>query len=317
MTPGSGWVPDDKFLDRVKRSYCVASAKFRRSRWSQWFHIERLQQDVHSALMSESNDALRAIFSNPGASNLFFGVDNLCKHVSADDAGAGVYERDCLLQVAAAVGLKTDNPETALDGLDRRLGARIEFINPFRGEVGVETSRGVATYRAIQALYQAMRIRDRTPQDAQKVLEIGAGLGRTALYSFKSGLKEYTTIDLPMGVVSQACFLGAVLGPDRIWMTGDETDARDRIRLLSCTDLPSLRENFDLAFNADSIVEMGPLQALRYGAFIRRHAREFLSINHTDARIKVWQIALLSFPNRKKTRRDYPIRAGYFEELFV
>ena len=76
------------------------------------------------------------------------------------------------------------DPEVILRDLDTAFGFAIHFPNPYPDEVGLKTSRGVASYRAVQGLYQAYRVaelvRDRP---AARVVEIGGGLGRTAFYA--------------------------------------------------------------------------------------------------------------------------------------
>ena len=150
----------------------------------------------------------------------------------------------------AVAGSEEHDTEAALTALDTRLRQRIEFPTPIKGEFGFSTSRGLASYRAIQAIYQAWRVLELTKDIKQPaILEIGPGLGRTAFYCHQAGLTNFTTIDLPLGVVAQAFFLGNALGPDRIWLLGDDPEqAAGRIRLLPAGH-PLGR--FDLVVNVD------------------------------------------------------------------
>jgi hypothetical protein len=71
--------------------------------------------------------------------------------------------------------------------------------NPFPSELGLQSRRGVIGFRAIQALYQAWRIAQIAGGKPDfKVMEIGAGLGRTAYFATLFGLKRYTIIDVPL-----------------------------------------------------------------------------------------------------------------------
>jgi hypothetical protein len=135
--------------------------------------------------------------------------------------------------------------------LSAALGFDIQFPNPFVGEVGIETSSGVASYRAIQALYQSHRLRQEMQGiKRQRVIEIGPGMGRTAFYARAAGITDYTTVDLPLGVVSQACFLGAVLGSEGVWLIGDPPGlASGRIRLLPNVPKYFENERFGVALN--------------------------------------------------------------------
>ena len=111
--------------------------------------------------------------------------------------------------------------ETMMLQLDQAVGFRIDFPNPFPDEIGLVTSRGIASRRAVQALYQAARIASLIKENAARIAEIGAGPGRTAYYATKFGITDYTIIDLPMSNVAQANFLGRTLGPDMISLFGE------------------------------------------------------------------------------------------------
>ena len=106
--------------------------------------------------------------------------------------------------------------------------------NPFESENGLDSSRGVISYRVPQALYQAWRIKKLLKGiQNPKVLEIGAGLGRTAFYANELGIKDYTIVDLPITTVAQAYFLGRTLGEKNICLGGEYFDGeQDRLRLL-------------------------------------------------------------------------------------
>jgi hypothetical protein len=141
-----------------------------------------------------------------------------------------------LLLLAEAVGArrlwnpedpKSTSPlpqvEDLLGLIDRSLGLHTAFPNPFPGEVGLATSRGTISYRAVQALYQAWRIFASLNMDREaRVVEIGAGLGRTAFYARQFGLRNYTIVDLPMSSVAQAYFLGRTLGDDAVRLFEEE-----------------------------------------------------------------------------------------------
>ncbi|MEL2319325.1 hypothetical protein AAER40_27275, partial [Klebsiella pneumoniae] len=171
--------------------------------------------------------AVANLLRNPAASMLFYGFDS----IQAQDAPKNEeafwvawnhrLTYDSLLQLARAVGVRrVENPETNIDfddapevedlltQLDSALGFKIDFPNLFAGEVGLQTSRGVCNYRASQSLYQAWRIVSlvggKTPP---RVMEIGAGLGRTAYYATRMGIADYTIIDIPLTGVSRGSYL--------------------------------------------------------------------------------------------------------------
>lgn len=205
--------------------------------------------------------------------------------------------------------------EEALRDADRLLHQTILFPTLFHGALGLRTTRGVASFPAIQAIYQAWRTQSLLADCEEKsVIEIGPGMGRTAYYAYCAGLTNYTTVDLPMGIVAQACFLGAALGPEKIWMLGDdERLAEGRIKLLSAGHRPD--KTYGLALNADSITEMPLRAALDYMNWIHKHARFFLSINHDGNLFTVTQISTKWFELAEQ--RAYPMAERYMEEIYI
>jgi hypothetical protein len=322
MTPGTGWQPSDEFLDRVKRAYRLSVEGWQGVGHSFWGGIYERQKPVHDALLDPGNDKLRAIFKRPGATDLFYGVDNLFADYIAlvsnigNPAAKQGATQECetlIADLADATGMSAPGEFSELDAT---LHQRIEFNNPFPDEFGAVTPRGVASYRALQAIYQTSRIISLLPRGGS-VVEIGPGAGRTALFSFRTGMIEYTTIDLPMGMVAQACFLGATAGPDALWLPGDSEDLRSgRIAILAGSQtLPDRR--FDLAVNVDSLTEMSIASAFRYARWMPGHADRFLSINHSQNQFTASEICRRSFNATGVTRQPYPLRAGYTEEVFV
>ena len=69
---------DDDFLDRVRRSYRLGIVLGERAGYI-WQLIDERRADVHAALMSATNDGLRRVFANPATTDLFYGIDELCR----------------------------------------------------------------------------------------------------------------------------------------------------------------------------------------------------------------------------------------------
>lgn len=306
---------DSEFLRRVKRAYVLA-LKGRPPAGEIWAPIDARRMDVHAALLASTDTELRKIFADPISTDLFYGVDNLCRSVNGsrnEYVRPGlICDESPLFSHLAAVLHTDDDCEGVLGTLDKALCQHVEFPAPFRGELGHSTSRGLASYRAIQALWQTWRL-FQLVGPKQSIVEIGPGMGRTAYYAYRGGLTDYTTVDLPLGVVAQACFLGAVLGPGKIWMEGDEGSTDGRIKLFSTKP----KRQFDIALNVDSLTEMPPSVAADYAGWISRRARMFLSINHELNLFNVADIGRTVLAAKHKSRVAYPMRDGYFEELFL
>jgi hypothetical protein len=332
----------DEFLGRVQRSYLLSIDQHAISADSMWTQFAAHNRLVHDALLADDRETLRRIFGDPGSSDLFIGVDNLALTLAAGiSQGAASlidHTRQCVLLLAEAIGIRRWLPagsehqknyyplgyelspsiDTVLDELSAALGFDIQFPNPFVGEVGIGTSRGVASYRAIQALYQCHRLRQEMQGiKRQRVIEIGPGMGRTAFYARAAGITDYTTVDLPLGVVSQACFLGAVLGSEGIWMIGDPPSlASGRIRLLPNDQKYFENERFGVALNVDSMTEMGAESSAKYALWLATHADLFLSINHEANDPVIADLARRFFPQAATRRYPYWMRFGYIEEIF-
>jgi hypothetical protein len=312
------------FLDRVRAAYTLAINARTGDIGKIWCAIGNRQADIHAALMKSTNDDLRRIFTDPITTDLYFGVDSLTRTDNGQKLGdaqfalrSSSYRREDLISLARATetvpadeSVAFDN-EVAFGRLDQVLVQRVQFPSPFLGDIGFQTSRGVATLRAIQALYQTWLLLGLSKSSSTTVIEIGPGIGRTAYYSFIAGITD--TVDLPMGIVGQACFLGATLGPDKIWFEGEkEAEAPGRIKLLSlCPD-----RMFDVAFNADSLTEMPLAVARGYASWINSHAGIFLSINRRQQEFIVGDIAKLEFATSFKSHRACPLRPDYTEEIF-
>ena len=305
----------DSFLDRVRRGYKHALAVADDHHGRLWREIDQRRAPIHAALLADGNDDLRRIFANPDASELFNGIDYLRRNILETTPDPALF--------IAGSTLGNKSLKEHLEAAARRAFAQLPkslqdapppFPNPFPNEIGLQTSTGLASYRAIQAVYAASLLQSAlSGRENRSIIEIGPGMGRTAYYARHLGMTDYTTVDLPLGIVAQACFLGAVLGPEKLWMPGDEVPAEGRIRLLVAGQKPD--KVYGVAFNADSMTEMSLPAAMDYMAWLRRHSERFVSINRSDNLFTVGDVARKWF--RTANRRPYPIEVGYTEEIFV
>lgn len=256
---------DDRFLERVKRCYCSAITEPRRARRG-WKKINARRSDIHAALIVPDNAALRNIFANPTTTDLYYGMDDLCRSMS------GPIDSTKFIEVA------------------------------------------LASLRGRLAAYEAQRVLDILGATVlPSVIEIGPGMGRVAYLMFRAGVTDYATVDLPLGIAGQACFLGRALGPDKLWFEGeDATSAKGRIKLFF--SLPISRR-WEVAVNVDSMAEMPIGEAFSYARWLSPHVNMFFSINQKDA-VQVSQIMTFAGTGECQLRRPCPAWAGYSEELY-
>lgn len=286
-----------------------------------------LKQAEHEALLSgKAGPMLR----DPANSRLFYGFDSLTRLPPSDtvpvDQLSATITYDALLQLCAAVGVRRtfypearvfprpSETEALLEALDRVFAFQVTFPNPFPGEIGLATSRGVATYRSIQALYQAWRVAGllagiRNP----RVLEIGPGLGRTAFYAFRLGIRDYTLIDIPLSAAAQGYFLGRVLGEDAVRLYGEPNGPP--VTVAPPNFFLDGHEQYDLVLNVDSLTEMPREAAEGYWTKIQTCTPTFLSINHEYNRLTFRTLYTASGHAPKAGRVPYWLRRGYVEEL--
>lgn len=287
---------------------------------------------THETLASGDTARVTAMLRNPAQSMLFYGFDNLSA-AEADRIGNPGWQLwmhqftySCLHKLAEASGvIRLDNPEAPyeqrdwvepdelLAGLDKALGFRIDFPNFFQGEMGIRTSRGVASYRAVQALYQVFRLRELLGDSVNAhVLEIGGGLGRTAYYAHRAGISRYTIIDLPLTNVAQGYFLGRALGAEQVELYRET--GRAPIRILPPASLSAEDLHFDLAMNIDSLTEMSRSTAIEYLDELKGRTPALFSINHEHNAFTVRELCAerglaVAF------RMPCWVRRGYVEEF--
>jgi hypothetical protein len=297
------------------------------SMWQAFFNERHLK--LHQIFMQgDVNEAIK-IFRNPASTDLLWGIDNLTKTLLPLFVSPEFTYRhallclDGLVRFGEAVGalLEVHDPWTAdavVERVEAVLGQEIFFPNPYPDEDGVLTAKGVVSYRAPQALYQAWRMKQLLKDVSHpRVLEIGAGLGRTAYYAKQFGIEDYTIVDLPFTSMSSGYFLSVTLGEDKIVFSGENSqNPEKKIKIISPEDFFSKNDaHYDLVINIDSLTEMDLYIAQKYWEQIQNVSDRFLSINHEANSFTVQQL----IKNRKREalveRQDYYMRKGYFEEL--
>jgi protein-L-isoaspartate O-methyltransferase len=320
-------VEDDHgaLLERIIAAYkqSVGVTQQSDSFWDNAFFDRK--RDVHDALMAEDRLVLDEMLRDPVRTDLFYGFENLARSVAHSARYGGREAHLDLMLLSEAIGVEryrdrehgepTSLPEVEplLKELDAALRCSLEFPNPFAGEVGLATSRGIASYRAVQAIFQAWRIVELVgAQPGARVLEIGAGLGRTAYYATQFGVSDYTIVDIPLSNVAQATFLGRALGPDAISLFGEDGSG---VRILPPPVFLEGDDSYDLVVNVDSFTELAPEVARSYAEAIQARGALFLSINHEQQAFTVREL-FSQIGLTAASRAPYWMRRGYVEEVF-
>jgi hypothetical protein len=337
VTQPNHQLDDNLLIDRLKDFYLICDANFEGNKNSVWSGIFRkMQGDIHSAFINDDNDKIVDILRNPRKYNLFYGFENLNRDLIRNKRLEDVLEpemaMDTLISTCEAVGITNiPNPESlkictsidpgvAIELLENEFGFDLNFPNPFEGEFGIKTKRGIISYRAMQAVYQAWRISTTVKEISNpRVLEIGGGLGRTAYYCRQFGITDYTIVDIPMSSLAQGNFLGRVLSGDNLILgsESDNEDQYDKIKLLYPKCFFSSNKKYDLIVNFDSLTELDINLAKEYLEKIGKVGNLFLSVNHEINPFSVNTIWKEN-PYFKKLYRSLSwVRQGYVDELFV
>jgi hypothetical protein len=321
---------DGRLIDRLIQSYSLRS-ETPSGLWSDIF--QNLHADISDAFATKDRPRIEEILRNPVSSDIFFGFDSTAK--SLRSGGQRIEDRrspglalDALAALAEALGARAiELPENyyiwrvdrlsadeLLGQIDRAMGFKVPVPNPFPAEYGLVSSRGIVSYRMPQALYQAWRI-SKLVQGVQnpKVLEIGGGLGRTAFYARRFGVRDYTIVDIPVSSLAQGYFLGRTLGEDTVALFG-ESATEDQIKIMPPEFFIDGTERFDLVVNVDSLTEIGRPSAAQYWSVIQRRAGKFLSINHEANEFTVAQL-IAEAKHARTSRMPYWMRRGFVEEV--
>jgi SAM-dependent methyltransferase len=341
LSPAEAWTSgtsgDDKVLiDRLICAYQLVDKESQALGDSMWvMFFDEFHKEIHEAIVEGDRRRVEEILRDPASSDLFYGFDNLSRFLLSgrrlEDRYAPSMALDGLIRLGEAMGVRRlDNPETyacarqhrvriddAIDAVEKGVGFRLEIPNPFPREFGARSKRGVISYRVPQAVYQAWRISQILSNVTDpRVLEIGAGLGRTAFYCRQFGIRDYTIVDIPMSLLAQGYFLGRTLGAEHVLLFGERADdASSRIKVLPPKTFLGGSERYDLVVNVDSLTEIDEGLARSYWSEIQKRAGTFLSINHESNLFSVGELIQEGANVQARSRMPYWMRRGYVEEV--
>ena len=327
---------DDSLIARLIKAYQTSENDMNRgnSMWQYIFNQNHIA--IHQVFKNGQFEAAANILRHPASTELFYGIDDLTSSYMVQfqnplaPAAVAAHYLDSLIRFGEAIGaIRLDNPEAyykppvVYDGesvlkiIEQYINISLSFPNPYPYEYGLLTSKGIVSERVPQSLYQAWKIKQLVRNIKNpRVLEIGAGLGRTAFYASLFGIKDYTIIDLPFTAICSGYFLGRSLGEDQIVLHGENlSDSEAKIKILTPEDFLNGNIKYDLIINVDSMTEIDPNIARLYMKKIESSTKTFLSINHEINPFTVAEIIKESDSVLKVTRHPYWLRNGYVEEV--
>ena len=206
-------------------------------------------------------------------------------------------------------------PEDLVDRIQSAIGASI-VPSMAMGYFGVPIRSHLFFVRSADHAYVAWRCRE---LGAERVVEIGGGLGGVAYYAKQFGIGRYSIFDLPvMNVIQGYALIKA--GFD-VSLVGEP----DRSLIVRPWWHFAHADDCDVVVNQDSFPEIDPAFVLDYLQQIKRCAKRFLSINQeagerasADGRRQnvVSELVTRTGGFRRASRTPYWLRRGYVEELY-
>tara|TARA_B100000579_G_scaffold408708_1_gene397063 strand:+ start:527 stop:1687 length:1161 start_codon:yes stop_codon:yes gene_type:complete len=290
-------------------------------------------------LINKDKNNFTKILNNPSEYNLHWGFDENCKDLkknykSIQKKMFNFSIVDRLISLCEYINiLKAYHPATSslfstnnidinklIIEIEKKLEINLNFKNVFPGEIGVQTNNGILVYKEIQAIYNALKIKELIQYKnlkEVKILEIGGGLGRTAYYCNKFGINNYTMVDILLPGISQANYLARSIDENSVKLVNNIEKNHDlnKIKISMPEKLFSKNIFFDIVFNSDSLVEIDHEFQKKYVKYITQNTNYFISINHECLKFSVYD--LFSKTKYKKYQKSlFPLEKGYVEEIF-
>jgi len=290
--------------------------------------------ELMDAIDQRNPEKLAEFLKGFGTSFVWFGgittcIDGYNKDLRPQSVALTYYDK--LVSLAESLGvLRLESPESGpwgdnLSLSPQELAEKIEeklgiSIRPPMGIIhtdGIDIGDCLLHYRHINALYSATRVHQVNKQ-SDSVCEFGGGLGMTAMYSRRLGVKDYTIFDLPITCLLAGHYLIHAAGGENVTLYG-ENNKVDSIKLIPYWECQNAKDSrFSFSLNQDSFPEISDNLILEYLSQIKRTVTNgFLSINHEcfDPRT-VNNFISQSGGFTKIHRSKCWVREGYVEELY-
>jgi putative sugar O-methyltransferase len=191
------------------------------------------------------------------------------------------------------------------------------------GLVKLKTNETSFCLRDLYSIYTAWRI-NQLVMPTDPIAEIGAGLGKTALYAQRFGFTDYSIFDLPQMNIIQSWFL--IKSGVAVSLYGEEQQV-NTVKILPWGEF-NKSKTYALTVNVDSFTEMSSQIVRDYLNTIKHNTTKYLlSINHekehvyaedtpTSSRLIVSKLAKDLSGLKLLYRFPFWLRRGYVEELY-
>jgi hypothetical protein len=250
---------------------------------------------------------------------------------------------DRFLSLMEAIGaIAVQNPAQGQWGFDRVELDYVRLMTTLDAICGVEvvvpqifdgvfvTTIGGRVFNGVDlmAIDSALRIRRvLRASSSTRILEIGAGSGRTAYWCLRLGLGPVQIIDLPHVALAQAWYFAKTLPDGDLHLFGEPPAPNARVSIFPDSALDQVaNRNVGLVFNQDSFAEMSVSAFNRYSRWIEASDCEFLvSTNHESEAAYAIEARQLNPSRLLQTshffrlldRQQNWIRRGYVDEIYA
>lgn len=218
-----------------------------------------------------------------------------------------------------------------LEELDRVCGSRVIVPQIFDGVLVTEIGGRHFTAVDLTAIDGALRIRRvLSSSTSKRILEIGAGSGRTAYWCVRFGLGPIQIIDLPHVAIAQAWYFAKAIPSGALHLYGEplgDVGSPPSVSIFPDTGLDEVsKRDVGLVFNQDSFAEMSRTALTRYLQWIiASDCGVLVSTNHeseaayaSGARHLNASRILRSIDGYRLLDRERNwIRKGYVDEVFA
>ena len=338
--PETGTKAPGALISRIAKAYKKAEADFSEQAPSMWDEISERQRVFVQALADGDHPTLTNCLENLFVGNLAEGMGY--NHRSITNGWrpdiAGLRMTDNLLSLAealAAIPLPTHAQMKIGEYLEHTNWNQDELMRLIEGALGFSLSispagrpptfefGGVETSMdLVRHAYVINRMKQIGISAADRILEIGGGIGAVAMMANRAGFQHYRIVDLPYVNAIQGYWISENLDENRVSLYGETVGP---IRIAPPNSIKDISDkSIDLVVNIDSLPEMGRRTAINYLEEIRRVGKRFLSINqesraaHGDIGPQNWVPELVERVGgfRRLSRGRYWIGEGYAEELY-
>lgn len=262
---------------------------------------------------------------------LHTGIDGF-NGLNLDTRWIAVTYLDKLVSIAEYLGIMTVEINESNEGNGKNLGVDVNIlVSQIENELGISiappvgvapitgivANGAVINYRHLLGLYGAMRLSDFVEKN-NPILEIGGGLGLSALYAHRMGFKDYTLLDLPLSCLLAGHYLINSLGGSNVGLYGEKL-SNSQVKILPYWEINKLPSNsYGLSINQDGFPEMADNLILEYLHQIKRiTVGSFLSLNCERVNPRtVHNFVKISGGFKKIYRAKSFIREGFVEEAY-